>query len=387
VIVTRFRFDQTNDMANPTNTAPDQRQTEAPSSARGIGSEFSRLLDCHCESIGDATLYCCDCLRLMRKMPDNSIDAIITDPPYFKVKGEEWDNQWERPQEFLVWIGDLTAEFERLLKPNGSLYFFASHQMAARVEVEISKRLNILNNITWRKGRSGMKAQGWGQKAEKEALRAFIPETEKIIFAEHYKSDNIAKGEAGYIAKCDELRGFVFESLREYLAQEVKRSGWKLADLNAAMGFAPRGMVETRYFGRSQWQLPTEKHYKKMRQILGHEFLRREYEDLRREYEDLRRPFNVTARDQWGDVWEFDPVRGYPGKHPCEKPLPLLMHMLKASTRIGNVVFDPFMGGGSMGHACHEMGRIFIGSESCRENFKKARQRISQAQAQGRLAI
>ena len=32
--------------------------------------------------IGDATLYCCDCLDLMREMPAGSVDAVVTDPPY-----------------------------------------------------------------------------------------------------------------------------------------------------------------------------------------------------------------------------------------------------------------------------------------------------------------
>ena len=333
-------------------------------------------------------------------MPDNSIDAIITDPPYFKVKGEDWDNQWDKPHEFIAWVGELTAEFERLLKPNGSLYVFASPQMAARVEVELSKRFNILNHITWRKGRAGLKVQGWSQKTEKEALRAFIPETEKIIFAEHYNSDHIAKGEAGYLTKCDELRGFVFEPLRAYLHGEWERAGLTKKDADIATGTQMAG----HWFTRSQWALPTEAHYLALREAANkaggeylrkeyedlrkeYEDLRKEYEDLRKEYEDLRRPFNVTNKDQWSDVWEFDPVQAYPGKHPCEKPLPLLMHMLKASTKPGSVVFDPFTGGGSMGHACHEMNRVFIGAEKCPANFEKAKERISHAQAQGRMAF
>ena len=333
----------------------------------------------------DMTIIQGDCLEVMREMDANSVDAIITDPPYYKVKGEAWDNQWDTPAKFLEWVGLLCEQFERILKPNGSLYFFASPQMAARVECEIGKRFAVLNSITWRKGAAGKSAVGWSQKTEKEALRMWLPESERIIFAEHYGADNMAKGEAGYEAKCDELRGFVFEPLRSYLAEEVKRAGWTPAGLNEAMGFAPRGMAETRYFGRSQWQLPTEPHYAKMRELLGVEYLRREYEDLRREYEDLRRPFSVTARDQWSDVWDFDPVQAYPGKHPCEKPLPLLCHILNASTKQGAVVFDPFAGSASLGEACHELGRQFIGVELCPDNYAKAERRLAAVRAQERL--
>jgi adenine-specific DNA-methyltransferase len=343
-------------------------------------------------TIGNCRLIHGDCLDVMRDMAANSVDAIITDPPYYKVKGEAWDNQWDTPAKFLAWVGLLCEQFERILKPNGSLYFFASPQMAARVECEIGKRFAVLNSITWRKGAANKSSVGWSQKTKKEALRMWLPETERIIFAEHYGADNMAKGEAGYEAKCDELRGFVFEPLRAYLSDEVKRAGWTPGRLNEAMGFAQRGMAETRYFGRSQWQLPTEPHYAKMRGILGAEYLRREYEDLRREYEDLRReyedlrrPFSVTARDQWSDVWDFDPVQAYPGKHPCEKPLPLLCHILNASTKPGAVVFDPFAGSASLGEACHELGRKFIGVELCPDNYAKAARRIEAVKAQERL--
>ena len=326
-----------------------------------------------------------DCLDVMADMSANSVDAIITDPPYYKVKGEAWDNQWDTPQKFLEWVGMLCEQFERILKPNGSLYFFASPKMAARVECEIGKRFSVLNSIIWRKGAAGKSSVGRFQKNKKESLRMWLPETERIIFAEHYGADNIANGEAGYEAKCDELRGFVFEPLRSYLDDEVRRAGWTPGRLNDAMGFAPRGMAETHYFGRSQWQLPTEPHYTKMRELLGVEYLRREYEDLRREYEDLRRPFSVTARDQWSDVWDFDPVKAYPGKHSCEKPLPLLCHIIKASTKPGAVVFDPFTGSGSTGEACHILGREFIGVELCPDNHAKAERRIAAVKAQERL--
>ena len=93
----------------------------------------------------------------------------------------------------------------------------------------------------------------------------------------------------------------------------------------------------------------------------------------------------MTARDQWSDVWDFDPVQAHPGKHPCEKPLPLLCHILKASTKPGAVVFDPFAGSGSMGEACYDLGRQFIGVEKCPENYAKAERRLLAVKAQERL--
>jgi site-specific DNA-methyltransferase (adenine-specific) len=99
------------------------------------------------ERIGDATLYCGDCRDVLPTL--GRVDAVVTDPPYFRVKDEAWDRQWDDRAAFLAWIGGLVTEFERILAPNGSLYMFASPQMAASVEMEIAKRFNVLNHIVW----------------------------------------------------------------------------------------------------------------------------------------------------------------------------------------------------------------------------------------------
>jgi site-specific DNA-methyltransferase (adenine-specific) len=321
-----------------------------------------------------------DCLERLPELPDCSVDAIVTDPPYFRVKGEAWDRQWDDADQFIAWIGQLCEQWHRVLKPNGSLYVWASPKMAARVEVEISQRFNVLNRIRW------VKAAGWHQKAEKEALRSYLSPWEECIFAEHYGADNIAKGEAGYAAKCDELRGFLFESLRSYIAGEFERAGMlnqagKIA-ANVACGFSPSpgGMASRHYFSQSQWQLPTEAHYLAMRELLnksGGDYLRREYEDLRREYEDLRRPFSVSAAVPYTDVWNFSTVKSYPGKHPCEKPVDMLRHIITASTKPGAVVLDCFMGSGSTGEACKLEGRQFIGIERDPAYLESARKRLN----------
>jgi site-specific DNA-methyltransferase (adenine-specific) len=345
-----------------------------------------------------------DCREAMRALPDNSVDLIATDPPYFKVKGEAWDRQWDKPSQFLDWLDTIAAQWQRILKPNGSLYCFASPQMRARVEVTIAKRFNCLPSITWVKGESH--CGGWHAQASKESLRAFFPRTEAIIFAEHHGADNIAKGAAGYIAKCDELRGFVFEPLRAYIAGEFDRAGMlnaagKIA-ANVACGFSPSagGMASRHYFSRSQWQLPTAEHYEAMRRLLNagggdylrreyedlrreYEDLRREYEDLRREYEDLRRPFSVTADVPYTDVWTFPTVQHYRGKHPCEKPLAMMRHIVAASSKPGAVVLDCFAGSGTTGVAAASLGREFIGMDLDPRWCNVARARIAAVAGSG----
>ncbi len=333
-----------------------------------------------------------DALEVMRGLPDNSINLIATDPPYYKVKDEHWDNQWETPEGFLAWLDLVLAELYRVLKPNGSLYMFASPRMAARAEVLIGQRFNVLNRITWAKPEPTSEINygaGNGGRISKEIMRRYYPNTEAIIFAEHYGADGYAKGEAGYSAKCDELRGFVFEPLRAYLAGERNRAGLTTQDIAEAWriktGNTNRTGQAGHWFEQVQWTLPTAANYEWLRQTMsnlnhGGQYLRREYEDLRREYEDLRRPFNVSADVPYTDVWTFKTVNAYPGKHPTEKPLAMMRHIIEASSREGATVLDCFMGGGTTGKAAQELGRDFIGIEKDAKYFAQAQRRIEQVQ-------
>ena len=311
-------------------------------------------------------IECGDSASLLTLIPDNSVDLIATDPPYFRVKEHDWDRQWSTADAFLDWLQSLLVQFRRILKPNGSLYLFASPQMGARVEILVGGRFQVLNNIRWRKEAGRHKA------ACKEELRAFFRASETIIFAEHYGADNAAKGEAGYNKKCDDLRGFVFEPLRAYFVAARKASGLSSTQIQDRMkDLTGRRYVFDRHtFSRSQWELPTETQYKAAQIVFAgllrreYEGLRREYENLRREYEDLRRPFTLSTKVPYTDVWDFATVQFYKGKHPCEKPLPLIEHMIKASGKPGFTLLDPFCGSGAIGEAALKNGLSYIGMDT-----------------------
>lgn len=77
------------------------------------------------------TVHHGDCLDVLKTMPDNSIDSIVTDPPYgLNFMGKKWD--YDVPSE-AIW-----RECLRVLKPGGHLVSFAGsrtyHRMAVRVE-------------------------------------------------------------------------------------------------------------------------------------------------------------------------------------------------------------------------------------------------------------
>ena len=80
---------------------------------------------------GDATLYHADCLTVLCEMPDHSVDAVVTDPPYgLKFMGKAWD--------YDVPCVSIWHECLRVLKPGGHLLAFAGtrtqHRMCCRIE-------------------------------------------------------------------------------------------------------------------------------------------------------------------------------------------------------------------------------------------------------------
>lgn len=96
----------------------------------------------------------------------------------------------------------------------------------------------------------------------------------------------------------------------------------------------------------------------------------------------------LAARLRKGSVLRsLRPHSGRANRHPTEKPLDILAQMIESSTVIGETVLDPFMGSGSTIVAAMLEGRKGIGIEIDRKYFDIACERISQAQAQGRLAI
>lgn len=67
------------------------------------------------------------------------------------------------------------------------------------------------------------------------------------------------------------------------------------------------------------------------------------------------------------------------GEHPTEKPLPLMMELVRDFTQPGDLICDPFCGSGTTGIACVKLGRRFIGIERDPKWFDLARRRIRAA--------
>ena len=325
---------------------------------------------------GQLRLIHADCLDYLKTLPNNSIDLILTDPPYFQVKKNAWDNQWPNVETFLAWLDEVLVEFWRVLKPSGNLYLFCGSKLSADTELLVRSRFDVFNHIIW------AKPSGVWKRAHKPNLRSFFPATERIIFAGHYDAEGFAKGGSQYATKCNELKQTVFKPLMDYFKNSREVLNVSAKEINDATGT----QMCSHWFSYSQWKLPTQKQYEQLQslfakksgvlsrshieltneyRVLNNEYgeLLKEYDELKKEYENLRRPFHVTSEVPYTDVWSFAPVQYYPGKHPCEKPADLLEHIISTSSRENAVVLDAFMGSGSTGKACLTLNRKFIGIE------------------------
>jgi site-specific DNA-methyltransferase (adenine-specific) len=68
--------------------------------------------------------------------------------------------------------------------------------------------------------------------------------------------------------------------------------------------------------------------------------------------------------------------------HPCAKPLPMMLWLVNRASLPREIVLDPFMGSGTTGVACVQLGRSFMGIELERQYFDGACTRIAEAQRQ-----
>ena len=307
------------------------------------------------------TIMLADAFEYLAALPDASVDVILTDPPYYRIVAEEWDNQWESLTDFQEWVRRLAAEFRRVLRSHGSLYWFCDDKVAAYCQTVLDERFHLINSLVWEKPAT------LSCLSINSGLRSFAICTERILFYEQ-------KGASGLPATGLEAihsRADCFASIKAYMRNEraamMKARGWsKLRDFEQWVNEVTKtsSKVSRHCWADSQYEFPTEAQYRALQSggffRREYEDLRREYEDLRHEYEDLRRPWNNDKRAR--EILTFPPAAP-PLIHPTQKPVGLLTYLLQRSTRPGFTVLDPFSGSGSTAAACYELGLTFLGCE------------------------
>ena len=228
-----------------------------------------------------------DCLELLSRMPENSIDMIFADPPYmlsnngFTCQNGRMVNvnkgKWDKSNGFAedtafhdTWIGAC----RRVLKPEGTIWISGTYHSIYQCGYMLQKNnFHILNDIAWFKPNA----------APNLSCRFFTASHETILWA---RKDKKAKHTFNY----NEMKNGLFPE------DKIKKEKTQM---------------------RSVWSIPTPKNGEK----------------------------------------EF-------GKHPTQKPVDLLLRIIKASTNNEDIILDPFNGGGTTGVAVSLAGnRYYIGSE------------------------
>ena len=292
----------------------------------------------------DGVVICGDSLEIIKKIPDQSVSLILTDPPYHatKKKNIQGDTDFKRDNDYLLWLHEYAKEWKRILKPNGTLYCFCDASMSAKIEYLFSENFNILSNIVWTKpNEPGF--DGWKGKMKKESLRQWYKHSERIIVAEPAMEGNLHRS--------------AFAELLKQARKQSGLSGHQLTELVGAYGKVNHGGAVSNWeTGRN---IPSREQYQKIVTAL----LKTKKVTTMPLYEDIIRPFFMDGSKEYTDVWTFPSVRAYKGKHPAEKPLDMLKHIIEASSYENDIVLDCFGGSGSTLLATLELSRLAISIE------------------------
>jgi len=290
-----------------------------------------------------------DCLEVLPTLQDNSVDSIVTDPPYgLSFMGKGWDYQVPSVE---IW-----QECFRVLKPGGHLLAFAGTRTQHRMAVNIEDAgFEIRDMIAWVYGSGFPKSHnigdGWGT--------ALKPALEPITVARKPFKGTVAANVLEHGTGALNIDGCrVGTEERFNLAAGNKAGGNSLnmssvgmpdADGKACVGRWPANLIHD---GSEQ---PTA-------------LLR-----------DSAR-FFYTAKASKDD-------RDKGNTHPTVKPTDLMAYLCRLVTPPGGIVLDPFMGSGTTGKAALSEGFQFIGIERDPDYYAICESRFNGAQIGLPLAL
>lgn len=369
-----------------------------------------------------------DCLVELAKMEENSIHAIVTDPPAgIGFMGHEWDSSKGGRLEWVEWMQEVAWNCLQVLKPGGYAVVWAlprtSHWTAWAWEgagFEVRDRIAHVFGSGFPKslniGKELPEWEGWGTALKPAVEDWWIfrkPLSEKTVAKNVMKWGTGAlnidacrvPGESVPVNKLEKWSGFGQEKKPEYV-QEVNNKGRWPANLIHDGSEEVVSMFPAEAGGQGRASGPT----------LGHMGANGIYGKA--DGKNMGEPqfygdsgsaarFFYTAKPSMAEknsgVWigetrkkgegyrpNDDGTKGIQSRlhgatskvgnsHPTVKPLALMEYLITLVSRSGAVVLDPFMGSGTTLVACKTLGREGIGIEREEEYYKIAQARVSNA--------
>ncbi len=300
-------------------------------------------------------IYNEDCLVGLKKLEDNSIDLIITDPPY--NIGKDFANDSIDEEEYLKWCKNWISECVRVLKVGGAFYLTLGWQCVAEIKQIFNKEefMRLKNWIIW------YRFDGW------KGDKGFAQSHEHILY---YIKDNVPP--------------FDLTEFGKHITEKRKEAGYKTVDkLMEDMGLyklVNRKSGKSGYFSgagfvESGKKKPTLQEMVKLNKLL----------ELDKKYQiDIKsvdkKKYNVLFNkcDACDDVWLNPKSERKRLGHPTQKPTKLFKRIITVSSNEGDIVLDIFMGSGTTAVSCKELGRNFIGFEVSKDYCEIAKKRLEQ---------
>lgn len=309
-------------------------------------------------------IYNEDCIEGMKKLPDNSIDLIATDPPYNIGKAE-----WDKIDNYIEWCGKWISQCQRVLKDNGSFYFWHNDfEVMAELQSLIKNKTDFVfkSMITWEKY-----------------------QTNKQYYGRNVLMGVNNKGKRNYFSMSEYCLFYTFQNekclniapIKEYLKKEKEKSGLTNKEFNLLFskyfnkqGCKDRSVIE-HYWQNSQWVFPTKEIYENILQSTG--YFNKPYDYLEKEYQELRYTFNFIKKDITR-TWLYKPAEKI--GHITPKPLSIIENIIKHSSNENDIVLDCFGGSGTTAVACQNLNRRYILIEKEKEYCELTKSRLKNYQ-------
>lgn len=313
-----------------------------------------------------------DNLRILKLIPDNSINLIITSPPYFKQRDYGGGIGNERTvEEYIENLVLVFSECFRILKDDGSIvfnlgdkYLGGSLQLIPfRFAIEVLKTFSVklVNNITWVKLNPTPRQYQKRLVSSTEPFFHFVKTEEYYYNLTEYMTSNGTKSKR---PNGDNI-GKKYFDLIENSDLTLEQKKMALCELQEVIEEVKNGKIESFRM--------------KIKGIHSEPFGR---QDGGRKYQLMKKGFTIIrikGEPIKRDVIEcaVETIKG--SKHPAVYPLYITEELIKLLSRPNDIVLDPFVGSGTTAVAAKKLNRRYIGIDINKEYCEYARKRLEKA--------
>jgi DNA modification methylase len=363
-----------------------------------------------------AEVFAGDCLEALALIPDESIDAVVTDPPYgLAFLGQKWDSfkatneaksqvvkglgtgmrmtTLAENRNFQEWSLQWTSECLRVLKPGGWLLAFGGsrtyHRLACAVEeagFDVRDQLLFIYGQGFPKSMDVSKAIDRAAGAEREVTGEKLTNVgmQGGNFANASKSGVITLRDKPATSEAQQWEGWgtALKPAHEPIVMARKPFKGTVANNVLLHGTGAINIDGCRVEG-DRWPANlihdgSEAVEDVLGKATGYFYCAKpSKKEKDRGCEDLP----ITRPDQRTEIGMGSVVEKgvLPGRnsHPTVKPIALMRYLCRLVTPPGGLVLDPFMGSGTTGIAALEEGFDFAGIEKEQQYIEIAKRRVS----------